>query len=329
MKAFSLVRPDSAGGAAKALAEGGAVALKASGIDLLDRMKERVDEPDRVVSLADVKDLAGITAGGDGSLKLGALVTLQALADSADVRRLAPALAKAAGLAASPQLRRRATLGGNLGQHTRCGYYRHLTFPCLKRGGETCSVRADTGVQDTAAVFGNSLCASAHPSSLAPVLGAFSAVVHVEGPAGARQLPFQDLWAQPEKGRATDLALAPGEVLTAVEIPPVPGPSGSGYEEVRVKAAFDWALVSAAVRVLGGRASASSGTIWLGSVAPTPIRAVAAERLITGSITEDLATKVGAAAAMGATPLAGNAYKVQLVQVAVKRALLEAAVRPS
>ena len=329
MKAFVLVRPSSATGAVQALAEGGAVALKANGIDLLDRMKERVDEPDRVVSLSSAAGLAELTARGDGALRIGALVTLQMLADSADVKRLAPSLAKAAGLAASPQLRRRATLGGNLAQHTRCGYYRHLSFSCLKRGAAACPVRAETGVQDTAGIFGNSVCASAHPSSVAPVLGSLGAVVHVEGPGGARQVAFPDLWAQPERGRASDLSLAAGDVITAVEIPPVPGPTGFGYEEVRVKAAFDWALVSAAVRIHGGLGKVSGGSIWLGSVAPTPIRAVAAEALLKGLVTEALAEKVGAAAAEGATPLAGNTYKVQLVKVAVKRALLEAAGRPA
>jgi xanthine dehydrogenase YagS FAD-binding subunit len=335
VKAFTLLRPLDVAGAATALAAGGgaaglaagSVALKASGIDLLDRMKERVDEPERVVSLVDARGLAAIEELPGGGIRLGALVTLQRLADDALVKARLPALAKAAGLAASPQLRRRATLGGNLGQHTRCGYYRHLSFPCVKRGADACPVRADTGVQETAGIFGNALCASAHPSSVAPALGALSARVHVVGPSGPRELGFPDLWAAPQVGRASDLALAPAEVITAVEIPPVPGSTMDGYDEVRVKAAFDWALVSAAVRIHGGNARASSGTIWLGSVAPTPYRAVAAEALLTGAITPDMAERVGAAAAGGATPLAGNAYKVQLVKVAVKRAILDAAGR--
>jgi xanthine dehydrogenase YagS FAD-binding subunit len=327
MRSFTLLRPASVAAASSALAEGGAVALKANGVDLLDRMKERVAEPERVVSLVDVKGLGTVAATPQGGLRLGALATLQQIADSPDVQRLAPALAKAAGLAASPQLRRRATLGGNLGQHTRCGYYRHLSFPCLKRGADTCPVKAETGVQETAGIFGNDLCAGAHPSSVAPALGALAAIVHVEGPKGARQIAFPDLWAPPQKGRASDLALDPAEVIVAVDVPPVPGPTGHGYEEVRVKAAFDWALVSCAVRVLGGNGSGTSASIWLGSVAPTPWRALAAEALVNGRIDEALAEKVGAKAAEGATPLPGNAYKVQHVKIAVKRALLAAAGR--
>jgi xanthine dehydrogenase YagS FAD-binding subunit len=327
VKAFALVRPVTAEAASGSLAKGGAVALKANGIDLLDRLKERVAEPDRVVSLVDVPGLAAVTENATGGLQIGAMCTLHMLAEDPAVRARLPSLAKAAGLAASPQLRRRATVGGNLGQHTRCGYYRHLSFKCLKRGDDACPVRAETGVQETAGIFGNGLCASAHPSSLAPVFGALSAVVHVVGPKGARTIDFPSLWAAPERGRAGDLALDPAEVITHVVIPPVPGETGDGYEEVRAKAAFDWALVSAAVRIHGGKGKASSGSVWLGSVAPTPYRALKAEALLRGDVTPALAEKVGTAAAEDATPLPGNAYKVQLVRVAVKRAVLEAAGR--
>jgi xanthine dehydrogenase YagS FAD-binding subunit len=328
MKAFAFVRPTTPEAAVAALQEPSSV-LKANGVDLLDRMKERVDEPDRVVALLDVPGLATIAETQGGGVRIGAMVTLQTLADDDLVRARLPSLAKAAGLAASPQLRRRATVGGNLAQHTRCGYYRHLSFPCWKRGADACPVRAETGVQDTAGIFGNASCASAHPSSLAPVLGSVSATIHVQGPKGARALTYPEFWAAPARGRASDLALDPAEVITAVEVTPVPGTRVYGYEEVRVKSAFDWALVSAAVSAFGGNGRLSSATIFLGSVAPTPHRALAAEALVAGTITDELATKIGEAAAQGATPLAGNAYKVQLVKVAVKRAVLEAAGRPA
>ena len=325
MKAFALVRPTSPEAASASLVEGGAVALKANGVDLLDRLKERVAEPDRVVSLVDVPGLDRVLFM-DGGIQIGALCTLRTLSEHAEVRQWLPSLAKAAGLAASPQLRRRATVGGNLGQHTRCGYYRHLSFKCWKRGDDACPVRAETGVQETAGIFGNGSCASAHPSSLAPVLGSLSAVVHVVGPKGARTLPVPELWAAPQRGRPGDLALDPAEVITHVVVPRAPGQTGDAYEEVRVKAAFDWALVSAAVRIQG-KVWAAGGSIWLGSVAPTPYRAAKAEALLQGEVTPALAERVGAAAAEDATPLPGNAYKVQLVRVAVKRAVLEASGR--
>ena len=324
MKAFEFVRPRTPEGAAQALASGGSVALKAGGVDLLDRMKERVDEPDRVVGLLDVEGLAGIRALPDGGFSIGAMTALQDVADSEVVRKSLPSLAKASGLAASLQIRKRATIGGNLAQHTRCGYYRHRSFPCLKRGDDVCPVRGEGGVQDTAAIFGNDPCASAHPSSVVPVLGALDVQIVVRGKAGERRVPFAAFWAPPAKGRASDTALEPGDVVVSVEVPAVAG-RRLGYEEVRQKAAFDWALVSCAVAFTGGEAAVKEARVWLNSVAPTPWRAAAAEKALVGKrFTEDLARKAGEAAVEGATPLPGNAYKVALVKVVVRRALMEA-----
>ena len=125
------------------------------------------------------------------------------------------------------------------------GYYRHASFPCWKRGDDLCPVRAPGGVQETAAIFGNDPCASAHPSSVAPVLGALGAVVHVVGPEGERDVPFPELWRPPTKGVASDVALGPADLIGAVSLRPG---GATGYEEVRQKAAFDWPLVCAAVR---------------------------------------------------------------------------------
>src|SRR5204862_7856305 len=129
----------------------------------------------RVVTLGDVPGLDAIDRGEGGLLRIGALATLAAVAASKDVRDACPALGEAAEQAASPQLRNRATVGGNLCQHTRCGYYRHRSFPCFKRGDETCPVLHDGAVQESAGIFSNRPCASAHPSSLAPVLCAVDA----------------------------------------------------------------------------------------------------------------------------------------------------------
>lgn len=330
MKAFTFVRPRTLEQAAAEAAVPSSL-LKAGGVDVLDRLKERVDEPDRVVGLVDVGDAARqIALRPDGSVLLGALVTLQQVADHPELQRRLPSLVEACGLAASPQLRRRATLGGNLGQHTRCGYYRHLSFPCVKRGATTCPVRAAGAVQDAAGVFGNDLCASAHPSSVAPVLGSLDTRLHVTG--ATAPLAWEALWAAPAAGRASDLALAPGQVLTQLEVPaqaPAGGSARFGYEEVRVKAAFDWALVSAAVRLVLEGGKVASARIVLGSVAPVPWRAAAAEALLTGKALPGAAEAeaAGRAAAQGATPLEGSAYKVPLLVAAVKRAVLSAAGR--
>jgi xanthine dehydrogenase YagS FAD-binding subunit len=327
MKAFRYMRVgglDEAG----ARAREGAV-LKAGGSDLLDRMKERLVTPDAVVALneLDGSQVTSIEPIEDG-LRIGALVTLAEIAESKRVGRLYPALADAAARSASPQVRHRATLGGNLCQHTRCGYYRLASFPCWKRGDDACPVLADGAVQDTAGIFANSACASAHPASLPPVLGALRARIVIRSKKEREERPFAKLWRPPEKGVHEDVALAPGEVIAAVVLPPLADPASVAFEEVRQKAAFDWALVSCAARLVieGGRVTNAS--IWLGSVASTPHRARAAEDAITGTkANEGAIGKAANAAVTGATPLAGNRYKLDLVKVVVTRALRRAAGR--
>lgn len=329
MKAFRYERPTSLESALAALAAGDAL-LKANGLDVLDRMKERVDEPSRVVTLVDVPGLAAIERKSDGTLSVGAMATLAAVAESKDVRDGCPALAEAAGQAASPQLRTRATVGGNLAQHTRCGYYRMRSFPCFKRGDERCPVLAPGAVQETAGVFGISACASANPSSLAPVVGAAGGTVVVRGAKGERRLALADLYEGPKQGKASDTTLGPADVIVRVEFPAFGAGDRQAYEEVRQRASFDWALVSCAVGFTGGETGVKSARIWLGSVAPSPWRAEAAEKALVGKpFSEASAAAAAAAAAAGATPLPGNAYKVDLVKVVVRRALAAAWTRTS
>ncbi len=324
MKAFRYDRATSVEGAVKALADGAAV-LKANGIDVLDRLKERVAEPDRVVTLVDVPGLDRIELDG-GVLRLGAMTTLAALAASPLVARASPALAEAAGGAASPALRNRATLGGNLGQHTRCGYYRLKSFPCFKRGDAICPVRIEGGVQENAGVFDNAPCACAHPSSVAPVLGAAGAVVRVRGKAGERVVPFASIYGPVKQGQVTDLSLANDDVIVGVDVPALrPGVDREGTYEVRHKAAFDWALVTCAVRcaVEGGVIRAAS--VWMGSVAPSPWRSERAEQALIGQgLTAATAAAAAEAAVVGAQPLPGTAYKLDLVRASVRRALAAA-----
>jgi xanthine dehydrogenase YagS FAD-binding subunit len=324
VKSFRYERPATLDAAVKALAEGPAL-LKASGIDVLDRLKERVDEPDRVVTLVDVPGFDAIALGPDGTLRIGALATLAAIAASADVRKAAPALAHAAEEAASPQLRNRATLGGNLAQHTRCGYYRLKSFPCFKRGDPFCPVRSPGAVQENAGIFDAEACACAHPSSLAPALGASGAVVVVRDAKGERRLPLADLYAPPAQGKASDTTLGPGDVITSVELAAAERPARSAFYEVRQRASFDWALVSCAVGFDGGESAVKRARVWLGAVAPYPWRAAGAEKALVGkAFSPAVAAAAADAAVEGAKPLPGTAYKVDLVKVAVRRALLAA-----
>ena len=111
-------------------------------------------------------------------------------------------------------------------------------------------MRSAGGVQETAGIFGNELCASAHPSSLAPVFGALGAQVVVRGKGGERRISIGELYTAPVAGKASDTTLVPGDVITAVEIP-FQHPQRAAFYEVRQRAAFDWALVSCAVGIIG------------------------------------------------------------------------------
>jgi xanthine dehydrogenase YagS FAD-binding subunit len=329
VKAFTFVRPTTIEEAAAAAAEKGSV-IKAGGTDLLDRMKERIDEPERVVWLGDVKGLSNIGAltgpAESGLLSLGSAATLADIASSDAVRKDFASLAEAAELAASPQIRRRATLGGNLLQHTRCGYYRHASFPCWKRGDDACPVLADGAVQDTAAIFGNRPCASAHPSSLAPVLAALDATILVTGPGGGKMEAnvgafFLPYYLGMTKGLRSEALMPEGGVVTSVLVKQVAG-RRAAYEEIRQKAAFDWALVSCCVRVDMDGDKVKEAAVWLGSVAPIPWQAEAAQKALAGKTLTDETIRAAADAAVAdAKPLPGNAYKVDLVKVVVRRAL--------
>ncbi len=322
MQAFELLRPTTPEAASRALGDG--ALLKAGGIDVLGRLKERVDEPDRVVSLVDLgADHASIARDGD-KVRIGAAATLSRIAAS-DV--VPASLREATAQAASRQIRNLATLGGNLCQHTRCGYYRLRSFPCLKRGDDACPVLADGAVQETAGIFANRPCACAHPSSLAPALGTADAVLHVVGVKGTREIAFADLWAAPSRGRASDTTLAPTDVISHVVLDARDAAAGwrVAHEEIRQKAAFDWPLVTCAVALRADAGKVVEASVWLGAVAPTPMRSAAAEAALVGKpFDEAVAAKAGEAAVEGATPLSGNRYKVQLVEVAVRRALVKA-----
>ena len=325
MKAFTFVRARTCGEAAQLLDSKDGAMIHAGGTDLLARLKERTETPDTLVSLCDADGLADVRVEEDGAIWIGARVTLAQLAKTEACVKFLPSLAHAAGMAASPQLRSRATIGGNLAQHTRCHYYRMASLPCLKRSGTLCPVQEVGGVQDNAGVFEGS-CVCSHPSSLAPVLGTLAAEVHVRDAKGPRMVPFAEFWASPQPGVGTDTVLKDGEVIEAIRIPPSTKKASHGYYEVRHKSAFDWALVSCAVRyVEGPDGKITDASIWYGSIAPTPWRAAKAEAALIGKrCTDDVAMAAAEAGLTEAKPVAGAAYKVKLAKVALKRALADA-----
>ena len=304
----------------------GAAVLKAGGIDLLDLMKEGLLHPAVVVNLRDIPGLDAIAEDGAGGLRVGALATLEQLGASSVLRERYPALAEAAGGAASPQLRHVATLGGNLLQRPQCWYFRSPAHPCLRRGGTHCFAFA--GENAYHAVLGHPHCAIVHPSTAATALAAFAARVELVDAAGAvRVVPLASLLVGPETDVHHENTLRAGEVLTAVLLPPLPASARSVYLKQAEKPAFDWPIAEVAVVLdLAADGRCLQAAVVLGAAAPVPWRATAAEAALLGRpIDAATAHAAGQAAVTGAEPLRQNAYKLPILATLVRRAVLRAA----
>jgi len=315
MKAFAYLTADGFEAASKELAAKGPAAMaKAGGTDLLPLLKSRLFEPDEVVNLQRIRH-----AGKNG--ELGALATLAEVSADAWVKENFPAVAKAAGEAATPQIRNAGTVGGNLCQHTRCWYFRDANYTCYKRGTGDCSAAPDGAQNRYHAIFPHKRCVSAHPSNLAPALIAVGAKVHCVHPDGDRTLDVELLYDEGPKGRKTDTILREGELIRAIALEPTALAKRSTYVELRERQSFDFAIASVAAAIeLDGR-TVRDVRIVCGGVAPIPFRAKAAENAIRGGKLDIEAA--ARAAVAGATPLSDNAYKVPILKELVRRALME------
>ena len=321
MKPFAYVNAANEKDAVASLVpERGRVLPLAGGMDLLALMKDYVAQPDRLVN---VKNLdRAIAKTPQGGLRIGAAVTLDELANNADVRRLYPALSQAAEEVGTPQIRNVGTVGGNLNQRPRCWYFRSEEFDCLKKGGPRCY--AVDGENQYHAIFGDGPCHIVHPSSLAVPAVALGARFRVAGPAGEREVEAEQYFVMPDRNLFGETVLAPNELLTHVILPP-PGAVKSATYDVRYKQSHDWPLASASVALDMNGAAVRTARVVMGAVAPIPWRSAAAERALAGkTLTEEAAMAAADAAIQGAKPMTQNGYKVQIARTAVKRAILKA-----
>lgn len=302
----------------------GASEALAGGSDLLSLMKDFVATPKRVVNLKNIKELEGIKYSSGTGLRIGALTTIDELADSAQVKQNYPGLHQAANEVASPQIRNQGTLGGNLCQRPRCWYFRQ-GFGLFAKGenGEPLVPGGDNRYH---AILGNEGPAYyVHPSTLAPVLIALMAKINIYGPKGARQVAAEQFFVTPKTDAERETVLMANEIVTDVIIPPPAGMRSHIYE-VRHREVFDWPLATAALAVKLDGKKVTAARLVLGHVAPVPWPMPSAAQMLVGkTISEELAEEVGKAALAQAKPLSGNAYKVQLARVAVKRAIMQAA----
>jgi len=317
MNRFELVRAQSTTEARELLAEKPGSVAKAGGIDLLDQLKEHLVEPPRLVDLKRIPGLAQVSAEKDGSLRIGALATLAQVATSPTVHASHPALARACGEAASPQVRNVATIGGNLLQRPRCWYYRLESYKCIKKGGELCYAVA--GENRYHVLFGGGPAFAPHPSNAAVPLVAYGASFVIDGPSGGRVVAAGDFFLLPAPDPTRENVLQPGELLKEIRVPAAHGWK-SAYYEVRERAAFDWPLVSAAIALKSSGGVVREARVVLGQVATIPWRSASAEAALVGSpVNAATAAAAGKAAVVGAQPMSDNGYKVDLVTTLVRR----------
>lgn len=322
MNRFEWVNPGSLDDAVAALGDGKKAALKAGGVDLLDQMKEGTFAPARLVNLKALPRLDHVNVGV-GGLQIGPLATLHELATHAELGARYAALLQAAGSAATPQIRRVATLGGNLCQRPRCWYFRAAEFVCLKKGGTTCF--AKKGDNRYHAIFGGGPSYIVHPSTMATALTAFGASVKLHGKRGEREVPLDRFFTLPDVDVARENLLDGREAIVEIVVPVAHDETQSAYRVVKERQVYDWPLVEAAVVLTKKGKNIERASVVLGAVAPIPWRAHAAEKLLAGaSLSRGQIEKAAEAATAGAHPLSHNGYKVALVKSVVEEALLAA-----
>jgi len=296
----------------------------AGGTTLVDLMKLHVEQP-RVLVDVNGLPLTGIDEQEDGTVRVGAMVRNSDLAHHVLIRSRYPVLAQAILAGASAQVRNMATTGGNLLQRTRCYYFRDTAEACNKREpGSGCA--ALDGCNRIHAVLGTSdHCIATHPSDMCVALAALDALVHIAGARGSRVVPLIDFHLLPGDDPERETVLAAGELITAVDVPPLAYGRRSVYVKVRDRASYAFALASAAVALDLGPGAIVDARVALGGIATKPWRSREAELALIGKAPTAATFCAAAEAALEeAVPRRHNAFKIALAKRTLVRALTRA-----
>jgi xanthine dehydrogenase YagS FAD-binding subunit len=344
---FTLVRPKSYAEASGVLTSKtySLPVLKAGGLDVLDHMKEGLwspralvdvkrlmpaDQREPIATFSRLVNRASTTPPppnwsiDNGYVDIAASALLADVASSPKVLAAAPVVAQSLASAATPQVRNVGTVAGNLLQRPRCWYYRQQQFDCLKKGGSQCF--AVEGENAYHAIFGPGPCHIVHPSNLAPALMVCDGRVHLVG--GKRDsLKISELYHMPDKGITSEHNLEPGEIITHISFE---SRQVSGFYSIKHKQSFDWPLVFACVALAVDANKITHASVCAGAVAPVPWMLPSVAAALVGVSPDDDAAITAACvkAGDGAKPMRDNGYKVQLLSVAVKRAILVALKKP-
>ncbi len=326
MKPFDYARATSVADAAASVTADAGAQFIAGGTTLVDLMKLEVMQPNRLVDInglaATDPTLTQVTMLPAGGIRIGALVRNSDLAWNTTIKQRFPVLAEALLSGASGQIRNMATVGGNLMQRTRCYYFRDTAMPCNKREpGSGCS--AIGGHTRIHAVLGTSRsCIATSPGDMPVAMAALDAIVRVRSASGERTIPLVNFHVTPGAHPERETVLRHGEMITAVDIPPLAFGQRSHYRKVRDRASYAFALASAAVAldIAGGRVH--DVRIALGGVGTKPWRSLAAERALRGKPATAAAFRAAAEVALaGAVSHGENAFKIELAMRTLVRAL--------
>jgi len=321
MPAFELYQPASAGDAVALLEQHGSDAwVLAGGQDSFDWLKDRVKRPKAVIDLSQVSEMSGVR-DRDGGVEIGATTTLTEVVQDPLIRERFGILSEAALEVASPQIRNRGTLGGNVSQDTRCWYYR-AGFPCYRAGGNICYADTPTAINREHAILGADRCVAVSPSDTAPVLVALEAQMVIQSSDGERVVEAEDFFIGPGIDITRMTVLKPGDLLTAIRIPGTWANAQYYFEKVRDRPVWDFPLVNIAAAMVVNGGAIERIRIVVNGVAPHPWRLTKVEEAITGKpADESTAQMAGEMAVEGAFPLRFNGYKVPLMRNLVKRAI--------
>ena len=321
MKTFDYTRAGSTEEAVLAINSIEQAKFLGGGTNLIDLMKEGVEQPDHLVDVTKLS-LAQIEELPDGGVRIGAMARNSDTANHPLIRQRYPVLSQAFLAGASPQLRNMATVGGNLMQRTRCYYFTDISMPCNKRQpGSGCA--AIEGYNRIHAILGTSQqCIATHPSDMCVALAALDAVVRVQGSNGEREIPMIEFHRLPGDTPEIETELQPGELITAVDLPAADWANKSYYLKVRDRNSYAFALVSVAAALNVQDNVIQDARVAMGGVAHKPWRATEAESMLVGKpANEDTFRQAAETALAGSQTYEHNAFKVELGKRAIVRAL--------
>jgi xanthine dehydrogenase YagS FAD-binding subunit len=321
MAAFDLLQPDSIADAQKLLQQQGSDGwVLAGGMDSFDWLKDRIKKPKVVVDLSGIAELKGIRSTDDG-IEIGAMTTLTEVVEHPLIKEKYKVLANSAELVASPQIRNQGTIGGNVSQDARCWYYR-AGWPCYRAGGNICYADTPEGRNREHAILHAERCVAVNPSDTAPALIALDAKFVIRTHKGERVIDAEDYFIGPDIDITSLHILQPGDLLTAVRIPPTWAGAHFYFEKVRDRNVWDFPLLNVASAMVVSGNNIERIRIAVNGAAARPLRLKAVEDAVRGkpanAATGEMAGKL---AVQGAVPLQFNAYKIPLMRNLVKRAI--------